>query len=36
MLFDKKNKKRFQIAWAILGVLIIISMVIMYIPGLVF
>ena len=33
MLFQQKNKKAFKVVWVTLCVLIIVSMVIMYIPG---
>jgi hypothetical protein len=34
MLFQKKNKKAFQVIWAILSILMIVSMVVLYLPGL--
>lgn len=34
MLFEKKHRKKIQIAWTILSLLIAISMVILYMPGL--
>ena len=32
MLFNKKHQKRIQTAWAIITVLIIISMILLYSP----
>lgn len=32
MLFEKRTKRAVRIAWAILGVLIIISMIFLYSP----
>lgn len=34
MLFQQKNKKAFKIIWTVLCVIIILSMVLLYIPGL--
>ena len=34
MLFNKKHQKKVQIIWAVLCTLIIISMVLLYAPGL--
>lgn len=34
-LFDKRNKRFIKIAWAIIAVLVIVSMVIFFAPGLV-
>ena len=34
MLFNKKTKKIMKIAYAVLGVFIIISMILLYIPSL--
>lgn len=33
MLFHKKHKKRLEIAWAVLTVLIIVSMILLYAPS---
>jgi len=32
MLFNKKHQKKIQIVWAVVGVLIIISMILLYSP----
>ena len=32
MLFEKKTKRAVKIAWGVLGVLVIISMVLLYAP----
>jgi len=32
MLFDRKHKKKIKVAWAILSILIIVSMVLLYAP----
>ena len=32
MLFDKKHQKKIQIIWAVLCILIIISMILLYAP----
>lgn len=33
MLFHKKNKKLINAVWTVIGVLVAISMVILYMPG---
>lgn len=32
MLFHQKNKKRVQMIWMVVGILVIISMILLYIP----
>lgn len=32
MLFDKRHKKKVRVAWMILSVLIIVSMILLYTP----
>ena len=34
MLFEKKNKKKFQTVWTVICVLVIIGMIALYLPGL--
>ena len=34
MLFNKKHQKKVQAIWMVLGVLIILSMILLYAPGL--
>jgi hypothetical protein len=34
MLFQKKHQKKIQAVWAVVVVLLILSMIILYIPGL--
>jgi hypothetical protein len=34
MIFNTKNKKRMEKAFAIVSILVIISMILLYIPGL--
>lgn len=31
-MFDKKNQKRIKVLWAVIGVLVAVSMVLVYIP----
>lgn len=33
MLFDRRHKKKVQAVWMILVILIIVSMVLLYMPG---
>ena len=34
MLFQKKHQKKVQIIWKILCILIVVSMILLYLPGL--
>ncbi len=34
MFFDKKNNKTIRIIWMVLGILVIVSMIILYFPAL--
>lgn len=36
MLLNKKHKKGLQILWVIVGILTILGMVLLYVPGLIF
>jgi len=31
-MFDQKNQKRIKLVWAVIGILVAISMVLVYIP----
>ena len=33
MLFDPKNKKWIKMVWAVLGIFVIVSMVLLYFPA---
>ncbi len=35
-MFNEKNKKAFRVVWAVIVVLIIVSMILLYAPGLLF
>jgi len=34
MLFNQKHKKKIQIFWIVISVLVIVSMILLYMPGL--
>lgn len=36
MLFDKDNNKKIKIAWIVICTLVIVSMVLLYVPALIF